>query len=294
MNKMSQTFGEFLAILAAMCGAVSSVLYNMLGKRTGSDLIAYVRMTIAVPIMCIYAVFSDGLIIFSSSPGSVFPLLISGIIGFFITDLFMFRAYVEWGARETMAVMCLAPVLSGILAFAFFNERLSFRQILGSLLSVSGIIIMTLADRKKMSGLTRGAVFALLAAVLQSVADMYAKQALTNLPWVSSAATRALGGLVAWFVFAFVKRKHFFEHSDRFRDIRFFMLLVLTVLIGTVAGTTVAMGALKYAPAGIVTSLKQISPIFILPYEILVQKKKITAVSVTGTVISVLGVFLIF
>lgn len=292
---MSQTIGEILALVAAMCGAASSILYNKLGKKTGSDILAYMRMVIAMPIMCIYALLVEGFAISCADLNSIVSLTISGIIGFFITDLFMFRAYVDWGARETMVVMCLAPVLSGIFAFLFFNESLSTKQLIGSLCSVLGIVIMVLGDKENgKAKLTKGAIYAFLAALLQSVADMYAKSALISMPWATSSALRAVGGLFAWIIFGFIKRKTFFENADTVKEPTFLLILIITVLIGTVTGTTVAMGALKFAPAGIVTSLKQISPIFILPYETFVLKKKLTIFAVVGTIVSVFGVFLIF
>lgn len=292
---MTQSIGELLALLAAVCGAFASVAYNQLGKKVGSDILAYTRMLIAVPIMCIYALLTDGFVINSGNLNQILYLLISGIIGFFVTDLFMFRAYVMWGARETMVVMCLAPVLSGVFAFVFFKESLTAKQIVGSLCSISGIVIMTLGGNEgKKTALTKGAIFAFLAALLQSVADMTAKGALTTLPWVTSAAVRAFGGVLAWLVFGFVKRSVLFENKAEVYKPKFFVSLVCTVLIGTVIGTTLAMGALKSAPAGIVTSLKQVSPIFILPYEAMVLKRRLTLSDILGTLVSVFGVFLLF
>lgn len=294
---MNQNIGELLAIVAALCGAASSILYNRLGSETGSDILAYTRMLIAVPIMCLYAFIADGIIVNAQNLNQVINLLISGVIGFFITDLFMFRAYVSWGARETMVVMCLAPVLSTIFAFMLFNEKLTARQLAGSLCSVLGIVIMVLGQKKNEEvkrATKEGIIFAFLAAFLQSVADMTAKGALNQMPWVTSAAIRAFGGVVAWIIYGFFKRKTLFVNKQMVLKPRFLTVLTFTVLVGTVLGTTLAMGALKYAPAGIVTSLKQISPIFILPYEALVLKRKLRHPDIIGTLVSVFGIFLIF
>lgn len=292
---MTQNIGELLAIVAALCGAASSILYNHLGKKTGSDILAYTRMLIAVPIMCLYALLRDGFILNAGNLNQITTLLISGIIGFFITDLFMFRAYVSWGARETMVVMCLAPVLSTIFAFILFKEKLTAKQLLGSSCSVLGIVVMVLGQKKEAKQVLKsGVVFAFLAAILQSVADMTAKGALNQMPWVTSAAIRAFGGVVAWIIYGLIKSKTLFVNKDQVFKPHFLGVLTITVLIGTVLGTTLAMGALKYAPAGIVTSLKQISPIFILPYEALVQKRKLSISDIAGTLISVFGIFLVF
>ena len=287
--------GQILAILASICGAVASIRYNQLGKQADSDVMAYLRMCIAVPVMLLYSLLADGFIIPSIPINTTLALIVSGIIGFFVTDLFMFRAYVSWGARETMVVMCLAPVLSALLAFLIFGETMTALQILGSSLSIVGIIIMVAGDNQgAKAALTSGALYALLAACLQSIADMSAKGALDTMPWVTASAVRAVGGIAAWIIFGAIKGKAFFKNAKVFGKPKAFAGLFITVLIGTALGTTCAMGALNFAPAGIVTSLKQISPLFILPYEVIFTKKRLTAASVLGTVISVAGVFLIF
>lgn len=292
---MSQYFGELLAIFAALCGAASSIMYNRLGSRAGSDLIAYLRMAIAAPLMCTYALIVDGGAIFSCNLNQILGLFISGVIGFFITDLFMFRAYVIWGARETMVVMCLSPVLSGIAAYFLFNEALTVKQIVGSLLSVTGVIIMTLGGGKRKGAVaTAGIIYAVLAAIFQSLSDMTSKASLVDMPWVSSSAIRAIGGLFAWVIFGFCMRKIFFDRINEVKHPKVFFLLCLAVLTGTALGTSAAMGALEKAPAGVVTSLKQVSPVFILPYEALVLKRKFKWSDIVGTLISVFGVFLLF
>ena len=287
--------GELLAIVAALSGAVSSVMYNKMGRKATSDVLAFYRMWIAVPMMGLFSLISDGTFAFAWNSVSFWMLFLSGVIGFYITDLFMFKAYVSWGARETMVVMCFAPVLSGILAFLIFHETMSAMQIAGSALSIFGIVIMVVGDKSgAKAALSAGAVYAFIAAVLQAVADMAAKFALDMVPWRTASFIRAVGGLLAWCIYALIIRKTFVRDSAAIKTKGLFLTLFLTVIVGTAIGTTAAMGALRYAPAGIVTSLKQISPVFILPYEILFAKKKLTSSAVFGTLVSVIGVFIIF
>ena len=54
------------------------------------------------------------------------------------------------------------------------------------------------------------------------------------------------------------------------------------------------MLALRLAPVGIVSALSQISPLFMLPIDKVVFKKKISINSYIGTIISIVGTILMF
>ena len=289
---MEQTLiGQILALGASLCGASSSLLYNRLGKKAKSYTLACVRMFIAVPIILIWSLLSNGLVIPSNH--DIIVLLISGIIGFFITDLFLFKGYVAWGPRQTMVVMCLSPVLSAVLAFIFMGEKLSGLQITGIAMTLLGVILMVGADLKN-TKFTTGALIALAAAIFQSISDITAKSVLSDIPWLCGSFLRSFGGVCCWIVWAMIKGKGFKTDTLPIRNRKTFALLFITVMLGTVLGTSFSTGALKFAPAGIVSSLKQTSSVFILLWEVLVMHKKLTLFSILGTLISVAGVFLLF
>lgn len=289
-----QLFGQLLAILAALCGAFSSVIYSRISQKVNSDILAYIRMWIAFPIMALWALFTDGYVLSTVPFSDVLILIISGFTGFFITDLFLFRAYAVYGANGTMVVMCLAPILSTVLSVFLFSETLENIQYLGILLTVVGIAISAFGqvkDKKKL--FSYGLICALLAAGIQSLSDMLVKASIADVPYKTSAALRALGGLAGWIVFAVLRFHGKIKNNESLHNLKFLGLFFFTVIIGTIVGTTFAVGSIKYAPAGIVTSLKQISPIFILPYDFFIIKKRSWS-SLIGTFVAVGGVALFF
>lgn len=286
-------YGQLMALLASLCGAVSSIGYNRLGNKADSNILAYVRMLIAFPMTVLYALCVDGI---PSVPFNDFLILFaSGFLGFFITDMFMFHAYVVWGASQTMVVMCLSPALSAVSAFFLFGEALSALQILGIALVIGGVTVMV-SDRGKSSSFSKvGFLCALSASVLQSVCDITAKLALSHTPALSASAIRGLGGILGWIVFAFIMRNRgFFRNASVFRTGRMILAMLAIVCVGTVLGPTSAMTALKFAPAGIVTSLKQMAPVFIIPLEAVFFGKKPSFPAVCGTLVCIVGIFLVF
>lgn len=287
-------YGQVLALLASMCGAFSSVAYNRIGQKVNSDILAFVRMCIAVPIMLVWAFIADGNIFSSVPVKDLLLLFASGYIGFFITDMYLFRAYAIYGANETMVVMCLAPLISSVLSVFLFDEILTKSQYMAVCLSVFGVIAVSsnqLKERKKF--FSYGLICALIAALFQVAADLLAKTALTDIPHRTSAAVRAVGGLVGWAGFAVFKFKGKIKSNEELHKFSFMLMFTFIVLIGTIVGTTFAVGSLKYAPAGIATSLKQISPIFILPYDFFILKKR-SGRLIVGTLFTVAGVILFF
>lgn len=286
--------GEILALLAASTGCVSSIIISNLGKKINSTLIGYVRMLIVTPIMIVFALITDGPILFQTHFSDLIWIIISGVIGFFVTDIFLFKAFAIAGAQQTNVIMCFTPALSTVLSILFFSELPTGKQFAGITLTIAGILIMVLQDSdKKGSWLSYGLLCAILASVFQSASDLAAKASVANIPYITVASLRGVSGTIAWLIYAPFVRKKLFVDMPVLKTPKNFILLTISVLVSTWLGTTMAMGSLKYAPAGIATSLKQITPILLLPYDYFVLKKR-SVQSILGTFIAVAGVILIF
>ena len=290
--------GQLMALCAAMLGAIGSNLYAKLGERLSSDMIGCVRMYLALPLAFIM-MWLSGQSIPSGVPFSAYAAIFSsGLIGFFLCDLFMFKAIVDFGPRETAVVMTFNPALTAFVAFLLMGESLSLRQIAGMAVTVSGILIMVCGEgghQKTVSSLlSTGFLCALVAALLQTAADITAKLSLSDIPVVSSNALRVAGGFVAWAVLSLVKRKEYALQMKVFSDEKYGLIMILAVLAGPVLGTTLSLGAMAKAPVGIVKSIVNSSPVFMIPIDCFFRKKKLTLMSVSGTIISVAGVMLLF
>ena len=70
-------------------------------------------------------------------------------------------------------------------------------------------------------------------------------------------------------------------------------MMVCAVAAGPVFAMTLSIGAMEIIPVGVVKSLVQTSPLFMIPIDIL-RKKRISVLSVIGTLVSVAGVILLF
>jgi drug/metabolite transporter (DMT)-like permease len=291
--------GQLMALSAALLCAVSHNLYNRMGDRLTSDMIGYVRMFIAVPMALVLVFIFDRSLPLGYSWLTYLIVFASGIIGYFLCDYFMFKAIVELGARETSVVMTLNPAMTAIMSLILFGEKMVGIQIIGMLITVLGVLLMVIGEKGKERSaeariLKGGLICAILGAILQSVSDVTAKAALSNIPSVSTNMLRLLGGLAAWIVFGFIRRRDYANQFKVFKDWRYVVMMVCAVTLGPVLGMTLTLGAMNMIPAGVVKSLSQTSPVFLIPIDIFIRKKKVTMLSMLGTLVSVVGVILLF
>ncbi|WP_320127550.1 DMT family transporter [uncultured Sphaerochaeta sp.] len=294
-------FGQLLALLTAGCWAQNSVAYRYLGERVGSDAVAHIRMWIALPAIMLLTYLTEGSCFPMGLSGQTYLFLfLSGVIGYFLTDLLLFQAYVWLGARESLIIMMLSPVATAVLSYFLFDETLIAMQIMGILLTISGVIFMVISEMrhrlKDLSGKNRakGLAMAIVASILQAISLILAKYALETTGPVSTNLLRNMGGLFAFFLYDFLIKRNAKSQFKAFRDPKRFGLLFLAAIVGPVLGMTLQMKAFTLAPVGIVTTLVQISPILLLPVDKFIFHKKLTTSSIIGTFVSIGGIAILF
>ncbi|AEV28741.1 putative permease, DMT superfamily [Sphaerochaeta pleomorpha str. Grapes] len=295
--------GQFLALLTAGCWAQNSVTYRYLGEKVGSDAVAHIRMWIALPAIFLLAYMTEGTFFpLGLSMQTYIVLLLSGAIGYFITDMLVFYAFVWLGARESMIILTLSPVATAIFSYFLFGETLLPVQIFGILLTISGVILMVVLEMRHQKvcfeenskAKAKGFAFAILGSVLQSIALILAKYALDSTGPVSTNLVRNVGGILTFIIYSFLIKKNAKQQFKAFTNPKLFSLLFIAALIGPVLGMSLQMKAFTLAPVGIVTTISQISPIILLPIDKFIFHKKLTLASIIGTFVSIGGVALLF
>lgn len=265
-----------------------------------SSFLAHVRMWMAVPIILSISLAANGGFPSGVSTRTIIFLLLSGFFGYFVTDMLMFKAYIYLGSRESLVILNLAPVASAIMSWFLFAEKLSILQISAVLMTISGIIIMVLGeakgakDNKDKSKAKLGIALAIFGALFQAVSYILAKYALNDIDALSSNMMRNVGGLIAFIIYGLLFQRTFFKDMKVFKDKKLIYILLISVIIGPVGGMTCQMQAMNLAPVGIVTAISQVSPVLLLPVDKFILKKKLTLSSIAGTIISILGVALLF
>ena len=292
---MNNIIGELFSLLTAFFLAENSEIYSELGHTIPSRATAHIRLWIVVLPVIICSLIIDGGSVFHTDSLTLLSLVASGIMGFFLTDLLLFRGFTDIGPRPTLVVMNLHPIIGAILAFFLFGENLSAVQIPGILLIISGMIIMTWAeldqDRSKVK--KKGYLIVILAAVFQAVSITLIKFGNTSLPPFSSNMLRILGGLFCFIILS-VSTGHFKSDFSYFKAKKERNLLIIAALTGPFIAMTLQVAALRLTSVGVTSAITQLGPLILAFYEMIFKKKKIPPLSLLGTFLAVFGVVMLF
>ena len=260
----------------------------------GSATVTHIRLWIALPaIIIVHFLFTGSLV--PRDLGSI-PFLyiaVSGFVGFCLADLFIFRAFVEIGARETLVILTLSPIFSAVISFIFLNERLLIVQALGIIGTIAGVMWVVFEkgspQEKKKGLLNLGVLYAFFGAFAQAVAMVLSKFGLQEgMHPVSANLIRIIFGLIGLIIFALL-RGQFVNDFRKMKDRKALTFVTAGALVGPVLGIILTLYALTMAPVGIVTALMQISPVMLLPIDRFLFKKTISLGAVGGTFLAIAG-----
>ncbi len=289
--------GYLFALITAACWTQNSIIYTFVGNRVGSSTVTHIRLWIAFPAaVLINLIFTGSLLPTNFSTLSYIFIGSSGVFGFFIADLFIFKAFQHLGARKTMVIMTLSPIFSAVISRVVFTEILSLIQILGVLITIAGVMVVILVEGRKSVEKSRPVwiIFALAGALTQAIGMVLAKAGLSEgIHPISANVVRIGSGLGGLAVFTLL-RGEFITDLKKMEDKRSLYLLIAAALVGPVFGMLLALYAFSWAPVGIVTTLMQLTPVMLLPIDKFYLKKHIPLGAVWGTLIAVTGAGVLF
>ncbi len=296
--------GSVLAGTTSLFWTISPVCFAAAGRRIGSFHVNIFRLVIASAILgaiaALPALFAGSASSFTLPQSGFIWLALSGVAGLAIGDAFYLKALTMIGARRTTQILMLAPAVSVGLAWMLLGERLGGGTLLGIGLILAGIVYsaghemrgvpVTNAEPGIVS--TKGVAIAAIATLFQGGGAVMSREAFIAAPGmdpVSAAFARVAAAAVVLTLagcISFAIRKTgkplFVRGAGR--------PLLLGTLAGPVIGMIFYLGAFKYAPAGIVSTLSSMSPILIIPVVAIRYRAAIPREAIIGTLVSVAGV----
>lgn len=296
--------GNFLALGAALCWTASTLFFSEAGRRIGSLQVNVIRLVLALVFLSVYGRVARGLWIpIDFSRENWFWLSLSGFVGFFLGDLFLFRAMVLIGPRLSSLLMALAPPTAALTGWVCMNETLGLREILGMLITLFGVGWVVLerpvnSDGAPLRISPTGVVLAILGAAGQGVGLVMSKQGMLNCSQgldTAMAATqiRAITGLSAFLLLSFVLRR-IGKLSIATRNLPALGLTTGGAIAGPFLGVAFLMRAIQIIPPGVAQTITATVPVLILPVLILVYKERISWRAALGAAIAVGGISLLF
>lgn len=288
--------GELSALLTAFLWSGTSLAFSAAAEKIGSLQLNINRMIFAAVFLILTIVIMGYK--FDLTVTQYRNLVISGVIGLVIGDTFLFKSYRIIGARISMLLMALSPAMSALLAFVFLDEKISFLGIIGIIITTSGIALVIL-DRKsgsKYKITVMGIIYGLLGAMGQAGGLIFAKFAfeeghitgfIATFIRVSSAAIILLPVLML-----IRKYKNPFSLFNKERSA--LGITLIGTILGPYLGITFSLIAIENTKVGIAATLMSTMPIIMLPMIRFIYKEKLFWRSITGAILAVAGIAMIF
>jgi drug/metabolite transporter (DMT)-like permease len=293
--------GELAALGAAISWAVSALLYGK-GLQEARPISAnIVRLTITGSILLLFLLVLGKLPILAGLPPDVILFSgLSGIIGLGVGDTLYLVSLSRIGVARAVPITCVYPLFSLLWAVSLTGERITWAIVLGAIAIVVGIWLLgqdaqaSTVDTKKKS-LALGMILALVTAVVWSISITMMDVAVKETPDLDHAL--AINTVRVMTIAAFM----FILSPLLDRKLGFLKVPKQTV-IALVAGGIVALGLgwffLAYSFIVTVQSravpISSTTPLFSTLASVFALREKVTAWAALGSIVIVVGIFLVF
>lgn len=229
-------------------------------------------------------------------------LTISGSLGLIMGDAFLFQAFIWIGPRLSMLLMSLNPAIAAVMAWIFLGEWLNGWQILGILITLSGITWVVLERNGKLNqsheqnpNYLKGVLFGLGAAFGQAAGLVTAKKGLADgFPALSATLLRFIAAFVILWGYTLVRGQVRSSFQRGFQYPRSIALIAAGATTGPLLGVTLSMLAIQHAEVGIASTLMALPPLILLPISYFLYKERFGWQAIVGTVIALVGVGMLF
>ncbi|CEA16860.1 MAG TPA: DMT family transporter [Fermentimonas caenicola] len=286
--------GEIASLLTAVCWTFSAIYFEKAGRRVGSLSVNIIRIFLGVIFLGITTLFTRGMFFpIDATPYNWFWLGLSGIVGFFLGDLFLFKSYTIIGSRTSQLVMSLAPMITAVIGWFFLSEYLTPKSIAGIVVSVTGIMIAVAGKKLRLDVPVKGFLYAIGGALGQAVGLILSKKGMGDYDAIAATQIRAIFGFAAFaLLVTFMRRwrKVILATGER----KSMNAITIGAMFGPFIGVSLSLFAVKHTETGIASALMALTPIFIIIPSAIMFKEKITARQVTGAVISIIGASIFF
>lgn len=286
--------GEIASLLTAVCWTFSAIYFEKAGRRVGSLSVNIIRIFLGVIFLGITTLFTRGMFFpIDATPYNWFWLGLSGIVGFFLGDLFLFKSYTIIGSRTSQLVMSLAPMITAVIGWFFLSEYLTPKSIAGIVVSVTGIMIVVAGKKLRLDVPVKGFLYAIGGALGQAVGLILSKKGMGDYDAIAATQIRAIFGFAAFaLLVTFMRRwrKVILATGER----KSMNAITIGAMFGPFIGVSLSLFAVKHTETGIASALMALTPIFIIIPSAIMFKEKITARQVTGAVISIIGASIFF
>lgn len=296
---MEAYYGELAGLATALFWTVTAISFEIAGKRVGTLSLNLIRLVMGLVFLTLFLTISRGAPLpLDASRHNWTWLAVSGLIGFTLGDLLLFKGFILIGARVSMLIMAMVPPITALIGWIVMGETLTPANLLGMTLVVGGISLVVLErspDRSRVmiSRPLRGVLAAFGGAVGQAVGLVLSKYGMRGYDAFAATQVRIIAG-TAGFLVVVTAMGFWGRIGSALRDGKAVGAMSLGAFFGPFLGVSFSLLAVKYTATGIAATLMALVPIFIIAPSVIVFREKVTVREVAGAVIAVAGVAVLF
>ena len=298
--------GELIAIATVLCWTVSIQFFEAASKKVGAIPVNVIRLTIALILFGLLLFFKHGYILPAHFPAHAwFYLSLSGIIGFFMGDIFLFKALVEIGPRVTMLIFSLSAPTVALTGWLFLNEIYVLHQWVGIFITLFGVGIVILEKNQKTSKPSKlkirnislnGVVYGFGAMFGQAFGYILSKTGMQTesgyLDAFSSTQIRAIAAFFCFLIFFTVTGK-WGTVKAAVKNRKAVVYTAIGSAVGPFLGVSLSLLVLHYLTTGVASTFLSLVPVFIIPFSIFLHKEHVSMRAGFGAVTAVFGIYLL-
>ena len=289
--------GEIAALLTAICWTACALCFEYSSKKVGSLSVNLIRLYMAFVLFTVFSFLFRGRALPTDASGYTwFWLGLSGIVGFVLGDLFLFKSFVIIGARTSMLIMSLAPIATALMGYFILNETLMLHHCVGMVMTTSGVaaVILTRKDGgTELKHPLKGIIYAFIGMVGQAVGLVLSKYGMGEYNAFAATHIRIIAGMIG-FSLLFFHFKVWGKFAASFKKPRAIFFLALGSIFGPFLGVYLSLVAVQNTSTGIASTIISIVPVLIIPFAVLLFKEKVNLKEIIGAVIAVLGTAIMF
>jgi len=305
--------GELISLAVAVSWTFSAWFADKSSHRIGSMVTNVIRLVLATLFLgvLLWVTIGKPYPVYADRDAWIW-LALSALVGYVFGDFCLFNCYLSIGPRFGQLLMTLAPPMAAIAGWILLGESLSWKSALAMAVTLGGIAISILSRGQghhlKLSLPLKGILLGIGAGMGQGVGLVLSKVGMEHyadavpadapalmadmLPFASTMIRAIIGGL--GFLLLLALQRGFGNLKKGIQDPVGMKYATLLTLFGPVFGVSLSLMAVRYADAGIASTLMALTPVFIILPDVLINKKKITPKEILGVSVTMLGVALFF
>lgn len=293
------TIGALAAFGTACCWTATSLAFQAAGRRVGSLAVNLIRLVLAVALLAAWGGLVHGRPLPTDASADAWLWLsASGLVGFTLGDLFLFRAFVVIGARLSMLLMALVPPLTALTGWLVLGERLSPWDGLGMALTLGGVAWVIAERAPDTTGVRQGVpvvgvLLGLGGAVGQAVGLVLSKYGMGGYDPFAATQIRVIAG-AAGFAVLFSVIGWWGKTAAALSDRRAMGAVTLGAIFGPFLGVSLSLVAVQNALTGVASTIMSIVPVLILVPTVLVYHERVSFRALLGSSLAVAGTALLF